>query len=59
MTYDKLNSEQKVRADAYAKLALNKDGEINETFMKTVPGDLQFAVLQKAAESAGAKMNTK
>lgn len=58
MTYDKLNAEQKVMADTYSKLALNKDGDINESFMKEVSTnhpDLAFAVMQKAAEKAGAK----
>lgn len=45
-----LTPEQQKIADSYATLAIDKDGNINEAFMKMIPSNLVSGVLQKAAE---------
>lgn len=49
VSYDKATAEQKAQIDAYATLAIDKDGKINETLLKTVPADISMAVLQRGA----------
>jgi len=48
-TYENATPEEKATIDAFAQLAIDKDGKINETLLKSVPPSLAMAVIQRGA----------